>query len=786
MKKDIFYEIGIVLVSLAVTFLLANSYPGKIIDLKLYDMYSMIKPRPKEWNKIAYVNIDDQSKDIVGRWPWPRETLAQGLDIMKEFGVGKVLFDIEFIESSLDTLNYDYYYNSILGGKDKNQKFASIQGKLITKPDFIFASSIADSKNVYLACRGVEDTKKERLISGDPDEFVVDAVFNKHFIAFTNETLKKFLPVDQFMEIPAKPLYIGAKGVGFTTAEKGIDGAVRKIPLFRIYSNYLVPQLVLPIILDELKVKRDQIDVIPGDRIRFVTADGKTINIPITRHGEMFITWSKRWKENPFSLKGGIYVPFSALLEYPKMKELLQQTYSDLKRGDLLPEEKQILIENAKAYKEEIKSLAEKFELLKDKIVIIGDTSTSSSDIGSITIDPTAPMALMQGNILNTIYYGLFLREIPGFANILITVLIMLLIFLVSINVNSATRETLISAIIIPVVLVGLYVALAGFGVILNYFMILFGTILTLVAITVFKFILFDKQKNFIKRAFMQYLSPEVVQQVIANPALLKLGGAKREITAFFSDVQGFTTISEKLTPEEVVKLLNKYLTAMTDLILKYGGTVDKYEGDAIVAFFGAPIPHPDHAVRCCNAAVDMQKDLNQLRRQWVDEGYPEVIARIGINTGEAIVGNMGSEQRMDYTMMGNTVNTAARFEGANKKYGTFTMISEATYEYIRDKFVVRKLDMLRVVGKSKPDTVYELVGRIGEVPEEKISIINQYHEALEVYNQWEWRRARDMFKVLADKFQDGPSMMYQERCSDFMETPPPEDWDGVFVLKTK
>lgn len=785
MKKEMLYQILIVAVSLVVTILFSLSFSGRIINLKLYDLYSMIKPRPSEWNKILYVNIDDQSIDIVGRWPWPRNVIAEGVDVLKEFGAEKILFDIEFIEQSPDTLNYDFY-NQFKEQGNKNISFSRLQPEMILQPDKILLKAMTEGEqDVYLACRGVDDTKKTRTDISQDEFKELDIIYNKYFLPLTDIKLTNSLPVDRFMETPAFPLYLGAKGLGFTTADKDIDGSVRKIVLFRIHNNYLVPQLVLPIIMDEMKIIKDKIEIKPGSYIRFVTEDKKTITIPVNKRGEMFINWTKRWRDHPFSEKG-LHIPFSALIEYKNNKKMLEENLGYLKLGDLTPEDKQAILENIQTLKDNIKQLSEKISAVKGKIVITGNTSSSSTDIGSITIDPTAPMALIHANIINTIYKGAFLTQLPETINIIITSLIILLIFLFSINVNSATKETVITAIMIPSVLILLYVMLAAFGMILNYIMIIFGTIATLIAITVFKFILFDKQKNFIKRAFMQYLSPEVVKQVIANPALLKLGGERREITAFFSDVQGFTTISEKLTPEEVVKLLNKYLTAMTDIILKYGGTVDKYEGDAIVAFFGAPIPHEDHAVRCCNAAVDMQESLVKLREQWVSEGYPEVIARIGINTGPAIIGNMGSEQRMDYTMMGDTVNTAARFEGANKPYGTFVMISEVTYEQIRDKFVVRKLDLLKVVGKTKPIAVYELVGRIGEVNEERMSILSRYHEALDVYYKKDWNKAFGMFQELVKRYNDPPSRTYMERCAGFKEAPPKDDWNGVFTLTSK
>lgn len=785
MKKQSLIEAGIVIGTLVLTVFLSLSHPGRLIDLKLYDLYSMAKPRPKEWNKILYVNIDDQSIDLVGRWPWPRSVIAQGLDVMKQFGADKVLFDIEFIEQSRDSLNYDFY-ESFLDGGNQNLSFSRLKDDLILHPDKILLRSMMQGDgSVYLACRGVDETKKTRTDLDQDDFKELSRIYEKFFIPLPDPKITNMLPVDPFMEFPAFPLYLGARGLGFTTADKDIDGAVRKICLFRVHNDYLVPQLAMPMILDELGVGRDGVSIRTDGKILLKTGDGQTVSIPVTKRGEMFVNWTRPWKDHPFSEKGD-YIPFSALIEYVNYKKILAESTGLLKMPGLSADDRAAITENIMTVRENLKILTERLSVLKGKIVITGNTSSSSTDIGAITIDPQAPLALLQANVINTIYQRAFLTQVPLSWNVLFAFAIILTVFLVSINVKSAMREVLISAVMIPAVLLALYALLAVFGWIVNYFMIIAGTLIALVAFTAYKFVLFDKQKNFIKKAFMQYLSPDVVQELIAKPELLKLGGERREITAFFSDVQGFTTISEKLTPEEVVKLLNMYLTAMTNLILENGGTVDKYEGDAIVAFFGAPIPHPDHAARCCAAAVAMQNALVTLRKKWVEMGYPEVIARIGINTGPAIIGNMGSEQRMDYTMMGDTVNTAARFEGANKPYGTHTMISESTYAQVKDGFVARKLDMLRVVGKSQPVSVYELVGRIGEVPEEKLSVIHRFHEGQEDYLRRNWTRAADIFRELDQKHQDAPSRLYLGRCEELLKKPPDEGWTGVYALTSK
>ena len=218
---------------------------------------------------------------------------------------------------------------------------------------------------------------------------------------------------------------------------------------------------------------------------------------------------------------------------------------------------------------------------------------------------------------------------------------------------------------------------------------------------TAFSYATEGRQRRQIKQMFSHYMSDLLIQDLLKNPEKLRLGGEKRVLSVFFSDLAGFTTLSEKLTPEEVVTLLNRYLTAMTDIILASGGLIDKYEGDAIMAFWGAPVLQEDHAARACLAALDNQSRLTELRQEFTRMGLPPVYARIGINTGEMIIGNMGSSQRFDFTVIGDSVNLASRLEGAGKEYGTSIPISEETYRQAQDRVEVRELDLLQVKGKE-------------------------------------------------------------------------------------
>jgi adenylate cyclase len=295
------------------------------------------------------------------------------------------------------------------------------------------------------------------------------------------------------------------------------------------------------------------------------------------------------------------------------------------------------------------------------------------------------------------------------------------------------------------------------------------------------------REKRFIKSAFAMYLAPAVIEHLIQDPDKLSLGGEEREMTALFSDVQGFSSISEKLKPAELVHLLNEYLTAMSDVLFEFEGTVDKFEGDAIIAFFGAPIPCDDHARRACFAALAMQKKNAELNEKFESEGRPHMLTRIGINTGHMVVGNMGSAQRMDYTIMGDSVNLASRLEGANKQYGSLIMISEYTYEQVRDSVEAREMDLITVVGKARSVRVYELLARKGEMDEKTAQAKAMFAQGLSLYRDRKWDEAITKFEeMIRIRGRDKPAEVYIRRCKEFKENPPEPDWDGVFRFKLK
>jgi adenylate cyclase len=316
----------------------------------------------------------------------------------------------------------------------------------------------------------------------------------------------------------------------------------------------------------------------------------------------------------------------------------------------------------------------------KDKIVMVGVTAIGIYDVRVTPFGAVFPGLEIHANIVESILSEDFLYR-PNWAAIFDVLAILVLGVFLGIALPRVT--------VVPGLVAWLGV-FSSYIIFCQYLFSVHGMVET-------------RQKRFIKDAFSIYLAPTVVKQLIESPEHLELGGEEREITAFFSDVQGFTGISETLTAHEIVELLNEFLTEMTDIILHHEGTVDKFEGDAIIAFFGAPNILENHAERACLASIEMQKRLAQLRTKWRTENRPELKMRIGICTGLAVVGNMGSEKRLDYTMMGDTVNTAARLEGVNKRYGIYTLISETTRKAAGNEITVREVDTIKVIGRKKP-----------------------------------------------------------------------------------
>jgi adenylate cyclase len=424
-------------------------------------------------------------------------------------------------------------------------------------------------------------------------------------------------------------------------------------------------------------------------------------------------------------------------------------------------------------------------EELSGKIILMGATAPDLHDERLTPVSGQAmPGVEIHANAIQTMLTRAFLRyQDAGTAALVIFAFSLAVGLLVSrFKIIIATAGT--AAILVAYV--GIAFAAFDSGLILNMLYPVLAVSLSYVAAVAYSYVSESKQKTFVTNLFGKYVSADIVGELLKNPEQIKLGGRKKEMSILFSDIRGFTSISEKLKPEELVHFLNEYLTAMSDVIMKDRGVVDKYIGDAIMAFWGAPLDDAEHAKKACIAAMDMMAELEKLKQKWKAEGRPlDVNIGIGINSGDAVVGNMGSHQRFSYTVMGDNVNLASRLESLNKEYGTSIIVSEQTYEEVKDSFFVRELDLVKVKGKQKPVRIYELMAKAGEESEKHGKIKAIFEEGLQLYRQQKWQAASKVFSEAA-KLGDNTSEVFAERCKELAKERLPKDWNGVFEAKTK
>ena len=435
---------------------------------------------------------------------------------------------------------------------------------------------------------------------------------------------------------------------------------------------------------------------------------------------------------------------------------------------------------------------------LKDKIVLIGSTVVEHHD------DFPTPFLQTrddEGHLVQTLTYGVeihanmlqmilsenYINSFPYIGELILILFLSALVFVIT-RFLSTFKGLFVTAILLIIYFIAAFVLFGQWNMIIQVSTPLLVILLTYGGHTIYRYVLSQHEKKMITGAFAHYVPAKVVDQILEDPDRLKLGGEEREVTVMFTDVAGFTSISEKMKPAELVKLLNEYLTEMTDTVLAHDGIIDKYEGDAIMAEFGVPVPYDNHAFMACKTAVEMQKKLSKLREKWKKEGRPELRARIGINTGEVIVGNMGSRDVFDYTVMGDHVNLGSRLEGANKFYGTYIMISEFTYDHVKDDFYTRELDLIKVKGKDQPIKVFQLItSKKDKVNENFLKMLDIYKKGLAHYKVQEWNEAIDCFEeCLKIVPEDPPTVEYRSRCIEYKFNSPGPDWDGITVMKEK
>jgi adenylate cyclase len=552
----------------------------------------------------------------------------------------------------------------------------------------------------------------------------LSAALADHTIKKVPFRIKNLIPM-QSVTVPLDVYIFSAQGLGNVNFSPDKDSIYRRLPLVIEYQNKIFPSF-------------------PWEISSFIRKENPLTAVPVDKKGNMIIKY-----HGPTD----VYTLYSAAA--------VINSFAQMEAG----RQPQIPLNE-----------------FKDKIVLIGGSAPGLLDLRPTPFSPVAPGVGIQAAAIDNLLNQDFIR-ISGVG--------ILLLFIAFISILAGVLTSVLPRVIhIIFFAAGIFLlpaVLACGAYFLGYWFEFvapeFAVLVTFTAAIVVNYNVEGKKKRFIKNVFQYYLSPHVIEHIIEDPSKLRLGGERKEISSFFSDLAGFTTISESLSPEDLVHLLNAYLSEMTDIILETGGTLDKYEGDAIIAFWNAPVDQPDHALRAARAAVQCQKKLAEIREAIKAKFGHELYMRIGINSGQAVVGNMGAKNRFDYTAMGDTVNLASRLEGACKQYDVPILMGEMTYEHIKDVFAAREIDLIRVIGKKKPVHVYEPMGEIAAVPTDKLKAIEVFHEGLKAYRKRDWNSALDLFISLGD---DKLAKVYVDRINMLIKEPPPIDWAGVFDLKSK
>lgn len=414
----------------------------------------------------------------------------------------------------------------------------------------------------------------------------------------------------------------------------------------------------------------------------------------------------------------------------------------------------------------------------RDCYVFFGVTATALHDLKATPIDPLLPGVEVHTTVLDNLLAGDFMADPPLWVIVCSLFGLSILAGITGVYAPRAWQNAISFPVFLSLpVCIGVLAYIAGWWWPMTGQLL--ASVVALIGAVVVNYATEGRQRRFIRKAFGHYLSPDVIARLESNPDQLSLGGERRELTIFFSDLQGFTTISEKMEPQDLTHLLNDYLSDMTDIIHEEGGTLDKYEGDAIIAFWNAPLDLADHPLRGVRAALRCQRRLAERRAEFEDRAGAPIQMRIGMHTGVVVVGNMGSSTRFDYSMLGDAANLAARLEGANKAFGTYTMVSEVTMQSVRDHVLAREIGSIRVVGRKEPITVYEPYAMAGE---SDVPGHTTYSAALEHIRHGKMQKALSLFESIAD---DPLAATYAKRCRELLSSDSPR-WDGIWNLTSK
>lgn len=675
---------------------------------------------------VVIVDIDEKSLQKEGRWPWPRAKLGQLVKQLQDYGVVVIAFDMLFPEKQTNTADivFEHIHKQSLSNADTNQLFKTIRA--FFDDDKKFAESL---KELDVAL-GMTFVPTKTAVGFLPPPI----------ITLDNEREKQLgfiLAPGYVSDIPI--LQTAGKNVGFLNVFPDSDGIVRRVPLFIRYQDGLYPSLALEAVRLFLLSKVSLVTAPYGDSIRL-----EGINL-----GNHTI---------PTDYKGQVIIPFvgkSFTLPFLSASDILSKA---------IPERS-----------------------LQGKIVFVGTSAIGLGDLHATPIQGVFPGVEIQASIA----YGLLQNSFsykPAWslgAEIFISTLLGLIFIFTFPYLGPRTLGILI--LIIPPILVILNNWLwEKTGLIISILIPMIIPIMIGIVNIIYGYLFETLRRERLKEMFGQYVPEKHIDEMLTAGGNYGMLGDDREMTVLFADIRGFTSISEPLTAKQLKELLNEFFTPMTEIIFKYRGTIDKYVGDLIMAFWGAPLRDKKHAQHALSAALDMQTAVKQLHVEFAKHEWPPIEIGIGLNSGEMSVGDMGSKFRRNYTVLGDAVNLASRVEGLTKFYGVKIIVTEHTQQN-QKLFIFRQLDRVRVKGKKEGIAIYELVCRKSEVSSALIEELNQHQQALDYYFKQEWKKASELFLKLHEAHpQSILYSLYLQRIAEFERNPPPENWDGIYTHVSK
>jgi adenylate cyclase len=728
---------------------------ARATDLK-FRMRGPIDPHPA----IVVVAIDEKSAQKYGLWPWPRHRMAKAIEHMVDAGAKAIGLDMVFTDATVDEgkafrdllQRFDAASPKEPGALADFRRELESKGAGTSADDALAAALKRAGPRLVQGTVGYTPEDEKDFTAEKIAEQVkeLDGLVIRTMPGPAGTTLE--LPIDKIQGYPMRsaqtplPIFAAAgNSLGHFNYVPDVDGTVRRTPALIKLSRPLGYLPSMPVRAAAIWLNAR---IVP----QWDRGEDKLTSIEL-RTDDQKIVWP--YEENEAF----------ALINYAGPGNVFKTvSIADVIDGTFDP------------------------AALQDKLVLVGVTMVgdASSDLRVTPFKEAEPGIFTHASVASALLQNKLLSRPQRMVPIEMLAMLLMAVGLAA-SIPRLKSFALKLAIIFGLAAAWLLVDLWTFaaGTQIATVMPLTNVLATSFSLIFLGYLSVDREKLKLRNTFTRYLGEDVMEEALKNPDKLNQG-EKRDMTVLFSDIRGFTTLSERMLPEKLASFINEYLSPMTRIVFEEKGTLDKYIGDAVMAFWNAPLDQPDHAVRACRAAWAMLQKLEELKVKWRSENYPEFDIGVGINTGPMIVGNMGSDVRVDYTVMGDAVNLASRLEGTNKEYETRVIVGEGTYPHVKDQIILRRLGAVRVKGKRKPVRIYELRG-VGKAQGPEAEAIAKFDEGLDAYVEQKWDVSEAAFRRVMELWpNDPPARRYLEEIPQLRANPPGQGWDGVYTATHK